>query len=129
MTGFAPPRGDTDLPTRSSEVSPCGCHPARGVYCSLAEGLVRAYVDTVDLNDHYGDRLPLNIAVFTLSIHWGFDRAATLIALLSKLWFDRTATVQMAEEVTSSGQISQGVIAPGSTVAAPPSGYPLRRIP
>ena len=90
MTGFAPPRGDTDLPTRSSDtVSPCGCHPSHADYCSLGEGLVRSYVETVRLNDHYGDRLPLNIAVFALSVHWGFDRAATLVALLSKPWFGR----------------------------------------
>ena len=122
MTGFALPRGDIIIPTRSSDtVSPCGCHPARGVYCSLGEGWVRTYVDTVRLNDHYGDRLPLNIAVFTLSVHWGLDRAATLIALLNKPCFDR-ASAWGSVDVRS--DFAGGVDSSDRAVR-----HPLRRIP
>ena len=91
MTGFAPPRGDIGLPPPIASVSPCGCHPVYGEYCSLGEGLVGSYVEAVWLNDQYGDRLPFNIAVFTLSVHWGLDRAATLLALLNKSWLGRTS--------------------------------------
>ena len=89
MTGFAPPRGDTDLPTRSSEVSPCGCH--RGAYCLEGETLARLYVSALGVDDQFGDRLPLNIAVFHLSIHWGLNRLSTLLALLNKHCFGRTS--------------------------------------
>ena len=94
MTGFAPSvQGDVNLLSNqiTSEASPCDCHPHTGVYCPEGEGLVRLYVETVRINDHHGDRLPLNIAVFTLSVHWGLDRAATLLALLNKPWVDRAS--------------------------------------
>ena len=94
MTGFAPSvQGDVNLLSNqiTSEASPCDCHPAHGDYCSLGEGLVRSYVEAVCLNDQYGDRLPFNIAVFTLSVHWGLDRAATLLALLNNSWFGRAS--------------------------------------
>ena len=87
MTGFALSRGDASLPL-SPEASPCDCQPHQGVYCSEGESLVRLYVQAVQLNDRYGDRLPLNVAVFALSVHWGLDRPATLLALLNKPWFD-----------------------------------------
>ncbi len=90
MTGFAIPpvsQEDADLPVDlASEASPCDCQPHQGVYCPEGDGLIRLYDRAVRLSHQYGDRRPLNIAVFTLSVHWGLDRPATLLALLNKPW-------------------------------------------
>ena len=90
MTGFALPRGDIDLPTTSSDtVSPCGCH--RGDYCPEGETLARLYVSALGVDDQFGDRIPLNIAVFHLSIHWGLNRLSTLLALMKQPWLGRAS--------------------------------------
>ena len=86
MTAGFPVQGDADLlvDDPASTASPCDCRPHQGVYCPEGDGLVRLYDRAVRLNHQYDDRRPLNIAIFTLSVHWGLDRPATLLALLNK---------------------------------------------
>ena len=97
MTSFASSREDVDR--QSPDASSCECQPDRGVYCSEGEGLVRLYVRAVRLNHQYGDRLSVNIAVFTLSVHWGLDRPATLLALLNKPWELASPAVQSGTRI------------------------------
>ena len=104
MTGFAPShsvREDIKTPPNAGSTigdpllaSSCDCQPQTGVYCPEGEGLVRLYDRAVRLNHQYGDRLPLNIAVVTLSVHWGLDRPSTLLALLNKPWELASPAVQ-----------------------------------
>ena len=96
MTGFAPShsvREDAKTPPNADSTigdpllaSSCDCRPHRGVYCPEGEGLIRLYDRAVRLNHQYRDRQSLNIAIVTLSVHWGLDRPATLLALLNKPW-------------------------------------------
>jgi hypothetical protein len=92
MTGFTPSpdsQGDIDLlwyRLLLSEASSCDCRPHQGVYCPEGDGLIRLYDRAIRLNHQYGDRLSVNISVFTLSVHWGLDRPSTLLALLNKPW-------------------------------------------
>ncbi len=96
MTGVAPSHSvQEDAKTPPHAASPigdpqlafsCDCRPHTGVYCPEGDGLIRLYDRAGRLDHQYGDRLPVNIAVFTLSVHWGLDRPATLLALLNKPW-------------------------------------------
>ena len=125
MTGFASVQGDADLPNDTSRVSPCDCH--QGVYCPTGYELVRSYARAAHLNDRYGDRLPLNIAVFALSVHWGLDRPDTLLALLNRPWFDgrEDGSVPAGVEVAD---VRPDFV--GDDASLPSfGGRPLRRIP
>ena len=111
MTGFAPShsvREDVDRlagsqtahdESEASSPATCACRPQTGVYCPEGEGLIRLYDRAVRLNHQYGDRLPLNIAILTLSVHWGLDRPSTLLALLNKPWELASPAVQSATRI------------------------------
>lgn len=109
MTGFAPShnvREDAKTPPNAALTtgdpllaSSCDCRPRIGVYCPEGEGLVRLYDRAVRLNHQYGYRQPLNIAVFTLSVHWSLDRPSTLLALLNKPWALPSPTVQSGTRI------------------------------
>ncbi len=87
VTGFTPSHSVQEDTASRVAVSSCDCRPHLGVYCPEGETLVRLYDQAVRPSVcQYDDRLSLNIAIRTLSVHWGLDRPSTLLALLNKAW-------------------------------------------
>ncbi len=85
-------RGDTASPSSpqdvSSAVSPptCGCRPQAGTYCPVGGRLVDMCAAAQNEMVETGNRIPLNITVSALCVHWGYERKETLLALLNKPW-------------------------------------------